>query len=145
MMAGLIWLHEEALRADHPAFAAASGATAVFCWDVDYMAAADIGLRRQIFIYESLLDLEVTIIQGAASQVLPVVARRDQATQLFVPDTPNPLIKQELLKVKAALASITVELVPERLFVQLEVQPDLGRFFRYWNKARKQALRRGGI
>ena len=145
MMAGLIWLHEEALRADHPAFAAASGATAVFCWDVDYMAAADIGLRRQIFIYESLLDLEATIIQGAASQVLPVVARRDQATQLFVPDTPNPLIKQELLKVKAALASMTVELVPERLFVQLEVQPDLGRFFRYWNKARKQALRRGGI
>ena len=145
MMAGLIWLHEEALRADHPAFAAASGATAVFCWDVDYMAAADIGLRRQIFIYESLLDLEVTIIQGAASQVLPVVARRDQATQLFVPDTPNPLIKHELSKVKAALAGITVELVPERPFVKLEVQPDLGRFFRYWNKARKQALRRGGM
>ena len=145
MMAGLIWLHEEALRADHPVFAAASGATAVFCWDVDYMAAADIGLRRQIFIYESLLDLEVTIIRGAASKVLPVVARRDQATQLFVPDTPNPLIKQELWKVKAALAGMTVELVPERPFVQLEVQPDLGRFFRYWNKARKQALRRGGI
>lgn len=144
-MVGLIWLHEEALRADHPAFTAASGATAVFCWDVDYMAAADIGLRRQIFIYESLLDLEVTIIRGAASKVLPVVARRDQATQLFVPDTPNPLIKRELLKVKAALAGMTVELVPERLFVQLEVQPDLGRFFRYWNKARKQALRRGGI
>ncbi len=144
-MAGLIWLHEEALRADHPVFAATSGATAVFCWDVDYMAAADIGLRRQIFIYESLLDLEVTIIRGAASQVLPVVARCDQATQLFVPDTPNPLIKQELLKVKSALAGVTVELVPERLFVQLEVQPELGRFFRYWKKARKQALRRGGI
>ena len=144
-MAGLIWLHEEALRADHPVFAAASGATAVFCWDVDYMAAADIGLRRQIFIYESLLDLEVTIIRGAASKLLPVVARRDQATQLFVPDTPNPLIKHELSKVKAALASMTVELVPERPFVQLEVQPDLGRFFRYWNKARKQALRRGGM
>ena len=145
MMAGLIWLHEEALRADHPVFAAASGATAVFCWDVDYMAAADIGLRRQIFIYESLLDLEVTIIRGAASKVLPVVARRDQATQLFVPDTPNPLINQELLKVKTALAGMTVKLVPERPFVQLDVQPDLGRFFRYWNKARKQALRRGGI
>ena len=144
-MAGLIWLHEEALRADHPVFAAASGATAVFCWDVDYMAAADIGLRRQIFIYESLLDLEVTIIQGAASQVLPVVARRDQATQLFVPDTPNPLIKHELSKVKAALEGIKVDLVLERPFVQLKVQPDLGRFFRYWNKARKQALRRGGI
>jgi hypothetical protein len=144
-MAELLWLHEEALRADHPVFAAASGATAVFCWDVDYMAAADIGLRRQIFIYETLLDLEVTIIQGAASQVLPVVARRDQATQLFVPDTPNPLIKHELSKVMAALTGIKVELAPERPFVQLEVQPDLGRFFRYWNKARKQALRRGGM
>ena len=71
-MAGLVWLHEEALRADHPVFAAVPGAKALFCWDIDYMAAADIGLRRQIFIYESLLDLDVTIIRGAASQVLPL-------------------------------------------------------------------------
>ena len=144
-MTGLVWLHEEALRADHPVFAAATGATALFCWDVDYMVAADIGLRRQIFIYESLLELDVTIIRGAASQVLPLVARRDQATQLYVPDTPNPLIRQELSKVTAALASIAVELVSDRPFVQLAATPDLGRFFRYWNKARKQALRRGGV
>ena len=109
------------------------------------MVAADIGLRRQIFIYESLLELDVTIIRGAASQVLPLVARRDQATQLYVPDTPNPLIRQELLKVTAALAGITVELVSDRPFVQLAATPDLGRFFRYWNKARNQALRRGGV
>ena len=144
-MAGLVWLHEEALRADHPVFVAVPGATALFCWDVDYMAAADIGLRRQIFIYESLLELDVTIIRGAASQVLPLVARRDQATQLYVPDTPNPLIRQELSKVTAALAGIAVELVSDRPFVQLAATPDLGRFFRYWKKARKQALRRGGV
>jgi hypothetical protein len=144
-MAGLVWLHEEALRADHPVFAAVPEATALFCWDVDYMAAADIGLRRQIFIYESLLELDVTIIRGAASQVLPLVARRDQATQLYVPNTPNPLIRQELSKVTAALAGIAVELVSDRPFVQLAETPDLGRFFRYWNKARKQALRRGGV
>ena len=34
VMAGLIWLHEEALRADHPVFAAGPGATALFCWDI---------------------------------------------------------------------------------------------------------------
>ena len=144
-MAGLVWLHEEALRADHPVFAAIPGTKALFCWDIDYMAAADIGLRRQIFIYESLLDLDVTIIRGAASQVLPLVARRDQASQLYVADTPNPLIRQELSKDKAALAGITVELVSDRPFVHLASAPDLGRFFRYWNKARKQALRRDGV
>ena len=144
-MAGLVWLHEEALRADHPVFAAIPGTKALFCWDIDYMAAADIGLRRQIFIYECLLDLNVTIIRGAASQVLPLLAQRDQATRLCVPDTQNPLIRQELSKVRAALASITVELVPDRPFVQLAAAPDLGRFFRYWNKARKQALRRDGV
>jgi hypothetical protein len=144
-MARLVWLHEEALHADHPVFAAVPGATALFCWDIDYMVAADIGLRRQIFIYESLLELDVTIIRGAASQVLPLVARRDQAMQLYVPDTPNPLIRQELSKVTAALAGIAVELVSDRPFVQLAATPDLGRFFRYWNKARKQALRRGGV
>jgi hypothetical protein len=73
------------------------------------------------------------------------VAQRDQATQLYVPDTPNPLIRQELSKVTAALAGIAVELVSDRPFVQLAATPDLGRFFRYWNKARKQALRRGGV
>ena len=144
-MAGLIWLHEEALRADHPVFAAGSGATALFCWDVDYMAAADIGLRRQIFIYESLLELDVTIIRGVASQVLPLVLRRDQVKQLYVPDTPNPLIRQELSKVTDAVAGLAVELVSDRPFVQLAATPNLGRFFRYWNKARKQALRRGGV
>ena len=144
-MVGLVWLHEEALRADHPVFAAVPGAKALFCWDIDYMAAADIGLRRQIFIYESLLDLDVTIIRGAASKVLPLVAQRVQATRLCVPDTPNPLIRKELTNVKAALAGIAVELVSDRPFVQLAAKPDLGRFFRYWNKARKQALRRGGV
>ena len=144
-MAGLVWLHEEALRADHPVFAAAPGAAALFCWDVDYMVAADIGLRRQIFIYETLLDLDVTIIRGAASQVLPLVARRDQAMQLYIPETSNLLIQQEVSKVKAALAEIEVKLVSDWPFVQLEATPDLGRFFRYWNKARKQALRRGGV
>ena len=88
-MAGLVWLHEEALRADHPVFAAVPGATALFCWDVDYMAAADIGLRRQIFIYESLLELDVTIIRGAASQVLPLVARRDQALRMEARTDPS--------------------------------------------------------
>ena len=144
-MVGLVWLHEEALRADHPIFAAVPGAKALFCWDVNYMAEADIGLRRQIFIYESLIDLDVTIIRGAASQLLPLVARRDQATHLCVPDTPNPLIQEELSKVKAALTGIVVELVSDRPFVHLAATPDLGRFFRYWNKARKQALRRGGV
>ena len=114
-MAGLVWLHEEALRADHPVFAAGPGATALFCWDVDYMAEADIGLRRQIFIYESLLELDVTIIRGAASQVLPLVGRRDQVKQLYVPDTPNPLIRQELSKLRPRLLAL-LELVSDRPF-----------------------------
>ena len=76
-MAGLIWLHEEALRADHPVFAAGPGATALFCCDVYYMAAADIGLRRQIFIYRSLLVLDVTIIRSVTSLVRQLVVRRD--------------------------------------------------------------------
>ena len=144
-MAGLVWLHEEALRADHPVFAAVPAATALFCWDVDYMVAADIGLHRQIFIYESLLDLNVNIIRGAASQVLPLVVRRDQIKKLYVPDTPNPLIWREISKVKAVIADIAVVKVSDRPFVQLAATPDLGRFFRYWNKARKQALCRGGV
>ena len=73
------------------------------------------------------------------------MARRDQAMQLYIPETSNLLIQQEVSKVKAALAEIEVKLVSDWPFVQLEATPDLGRFFRYWNKARKQALRRGGV
>ena len=50
----------------------------------------------------------------------------------------------ELDRVGQAVPGSRVTLVPDRPFVQMDTPPELGRFHRYWNKARKAALRPSG-
>ena len=40
---------------------------------------------------------------------------------------------------------VQIDNIAETPFVSLAAPPDLGRFFRYWNKAKKGALRHGGL
>jgi hypothetical protein len=144
-MAGLIWIHEEALRPSHPVFSSAPDFQAVFCWDADYMRRADIGQKRQLFIYECLLELDLEIYQGLASEVLPALADQRAITEIIVPDTPSPILLAEFAAVQSALPSLTLRRVADHPFVTPSADPDLGRFFRYWNKVRKPAMRHGGV
>ena len=144
-MAGLIWIHEEALRSTHPIVSSAPDFQAVFCWDADYMRRADIGQKRQLFIYECLLELDIEIYQGPAKDVLQALAEQRAITEILVPDTPSPILLAEFAAVQSALASMIFRRVPDHPFVTPTAAPDLGRFFRYWNKVRKQAMRHGGV
>jgi len=47
--------------------------------------------------------------------------------------------------VQSALPSMIFRRVADHPFVTPTAAPDLGRFFRYWNKVRKQAMRHGGV
>ncbi|MDJ0779427.1 MAG: hypothetical protein QNJ85_16285 [Gammaproteobacteria bacterium] len=140
-MSGLIWLHEDALRSDHPVFAAAGdGSPAFFVWDDAYLQAMDYGFKRLVFIYESLVELPVTILHGDQQTCLARLARQHGGS-IYVPATPNQLLQNRIEHLQRDFDVVEVADTP---FVELAREPDLGRFFRYWNKARKAAMSRGG-
>lgn len=135
-MANLIWIHEDALRADHPVFeAAGKEAAALYVWDDAYLKEMGYGMKRLVFMYEAVCTLPVTIIRGDTKEVLDEVS----GEKLFVPKTPNPT-----LCAIAGSLSKPVNWVADEPFVVLNKTPELKRFFRYWNKAKKVALKPNG-
>lgn len=140
-MSDLVWLHEDALSMDHPVFeVAAPDSVAVFVWDDAYLQQMDYGFKRLLFIYESLLELDVRIVRGDLVDCLGQLAR-GQGGRIRVPETPNPRLQQVVEQLRL---EFEVEVVAERPFVTLPREPDLRRFFRYWNKARGAAMTAGG-
>ena len=145
-MADLIWLHEGALRRTHPVFTMADkGAQALFIWDSERFSAGHIGVRRQLFIYETLAELDVDIYEGDAAGMLPRLIAACGADRLLVPASPDPVLMKQIAEIRQAMPAVTVDLVEDTPFVTLNKEPDLARFFRYWNKARKSAMRPHGV
>ena len=141
-MSGIIWLHEDALRCDHPVFEASdSVAPAFFIWDDAYLREMDYGFKRLLFIYETLLELPVTIVRGNHLEILSALVSR-HGTKIWMPETPNPSLMRTAEQLPANIELNVVSDVP---FVTLSREPDLKRFFRYWNLARKPAMIRGGV
>lgn len=140
-MSALIWLHEDALRADHPLFAAAceNGETAPACfiWDDAYMADMGYGLKRRVFIYETLAEMNVEIYAGPLVTTLKDLAARHKATHIITGKTPNPLLKSTMADMRE---TIKLSAIADKAFVQMDMIPELKRFFKYWNKAKKKAF-----
>ena len=149
-MADLVWLHEGALRLTHPVFAAGGpDAATIFIWDGDRLAASHVGIKRQLFIYETLAEMSesrsLDIHEGRAEEVLPRLAAQAGAGRVLVPSSPDPALRAEIGAIRRAAPGLEIVEINETPFVTLAKTPDLGRFFRYWNKARKSALRPQGI
>ena len=90
-MADLVWLHEGALRLTHPVFAAGGpDAATIFIWDRDRLAASHVGIKRQLFIYETLAEMSesrsLDIHGGQAEEVLPRLAAQAGACLLYTSD-----------------------------------------------------------
>ena len=149
-MADLVWLHEGALRLTHPVFAAGGlHAATIFIWDRDRLAASHVGIKRQLFIYETLAEMSesrsLDIHEGRAEEVLPRLAAQAGAGRVLVPSSPDLALRAEIGAIRRAVPDLEIVEIEETPFVTLANTPDLGRFFRYWNKARKSALRPQGI
>ena len=131
-MSALIWLHEDALRMDHPVFkAAGEGAETIFIWDDAYFQSEGYSVKRLVFIYELLAGLNITCLKGETQTVLNSYAN---GRVIFVPETPNP-------KFKAIISGLDgVTTTPDVPLVIVADDVDLRRFFRFWNKAKKSAL-----
>ena len=149
-MGDLVWLHEGALRRTHPVFsAAANTAPAVFIWDDERLSASYAGLKRRLFIYETLAelagDMALEIHAGKAEALLPRLAEAKGASRILMPASPDPAMLASFGAVRQAAPGLDFTLIEDTPFVTLAKPPDLGRFFRYWNKAKKGAMRPHGV
>ncbi len=134
----LIWLHEEALRITHPVLKAAPADTkAIFVWDDEYFRRANYSLKRLIFIYETLCELPIDIIQGGTVDVIQEI----NPAKLYVPATNNALIISIIDNLTPILPT---QIVADEPFVVIKKPTDNRRFFQYWNKAEKTAFEHNG-
>lgn len=133
MTSCVVWLHEEALRREHPVFSEApSDARFVFTWDDDYLRQMNYSFKRLLFIYETLCGLPVEIIRGEAAAIL----REISPSRILVPATSKPHIAATIARLES-VATVTV--VEDEPFVLLDAGYDFKRFFSYWKRVEKKA------
>lgn len=130
----IVWVHEDALSQSHPVFSAAGTALAVFIWDNEYFKAQGYTVKRLLFIYECLLEMDVTILEGEMEPVLRDISQGN----IYTAKTLNPYFLNILNNLKDAS---TVHITPDEIFSQIPYDTDMGRFFRFWNKGRKSMMK----
>lgn len=144
--ADLIWLHEDFLSKNHPVFKSAlrfgSATRAIFVWDQAYFKEMNYSFKRLVFIYESLVAMKAEIYVGDSFEVVKDLVVKNGFKQIASGRTPNP----ELNKIAQKISQIApINFVSEANFVLLKSEPNLRRFFNYWNKAAKSALSKDGV
>jgi hypothetical protein len=131
-MSSLIWVHNDALRRDHPVFAAApDDARAVYVWDKGDFARRDWSLKRCVFLLECLSEMQVEIIEGELLSTLDGTG----ASIIYTAATPDPHYRDMISNLETQ-----TQIVSDKRFATLPDGADKTRFFRYWNKVRKSAL-----
>jgi hypothetical protein len=126
----LAWMHPDCLNADW----LLPGSRAVFVFDDDYLAASGWGLKRVMFVYETLLELPVEIYRGPTVDVLAELAAGEGIVTV---DTPDPWLQSRIAALRGRVA---VEVIPAPVFVELKGPVNLQRFSRYWSKAETKLL-----
>lgn len=131
----IVWLHEAALRADHPAMRAAGPhATAVHVWDDAQLQRAGYSLKRLVFIYECIAALNITLLRGDTVAVLSAL----KPDPLYVPACSAPWLEPAIAALQAA--NVSVMRVADVPFVPEKRGHDPKRFFQYWQRAEKYAF-----
>jgi len=130
----IIWVHEDALRGNHPVnIAAGQEALSYFIWDDEYFKSQAYSLKRLVFIYECLIEMDVKIIRGDMLEVLQAF----NASIIYVADTNNTHLSAIIMRLKEMRS---VHVIADEIFSLVEPNADMGRFFRFWNSGRKSML-----
>jgi hypothetical protein len=134
----LILLHEESMRMTHPVFRAApKGVQVIYVWDDAYLKSTNYSLKRLIFIYETLCEMEVNIFRGNTCSILQEM----NPSIVYIPSTNNPLLLEMIKSVREAF---TIGMVDDEPFVFLNNSMVYKRFFQYWSKAKNRAFTHDG-
>ncbi len=137
MTTSIIYIHEEALRTDHPVFLhAPANSRSIFVWDDDYLKQQNYSLKRLIFIYETLCTMPIELMRGSTQVILSSL----QPAKIYTQSTSNPAIS---LKISMMNAIAPVIIVSDEAFCKTNVG-DYQRFSQYWKRAQQSILLKNG-
>ena len=128
----ILWIHEEALGPANPALHAWPEAPALFVFDTSWIQNSRISRKRLGFLYETALELPLTLRKGDVVAEVLAFARRHQADGVVTSTGVDPRLQQIAEAIETELP--LQELDPDP-FVELSRPPRLGRFSRYWREA----------
>ncbi len=128
----ILWIHEEALGPANPALRAWPEAPALFVFDTRWIQNSRISRKRLGFLYETALELPLTLRKGDVVAEVLAFARRHQADGVVTSTGVDPRLQQIAEAIETELP--LQELDPDP-FVELSRPPRLGRFSRYWREA----------
>ena len=143
----ILWIHGEALGPANPALQAYPGRPAVFVFDTELLAGRSpttgdpastpqpVSLKRIGFLYECLLELQVSLRKGDVATEVLAFARAHGADGIVTSAGIDPRVAA----ICAALEQeLPVQVLEPQHFVELEERVDLGRFSRYWRRAERE-------
>ena len=103
----LFWFHDKALS--HAALTAVSPESrALYIWDDTYFKTRGYSLKRLVFIYETLCEMDIEIIKGDTQKVLRTIA--PDRVKTF--QTEDSVINQMITKLQNDIDEEWGELIP---------------------------------
>lgn len=128
----IVWVHEEALGPSNPALLRWPETPALFVFDSPWIEHAGISRKRLGFLYESALELPVTLRKGHVADEVMAFAQRHQADGVVSSTPVDPRLQRIAERIQH---HFSLELIEPEPFVALPRPPRLGRFSRYWREA----------
>ena len=128
----IIWVHEEALGSRNPALLEQPDRPAIFVFDTRWIREASISRKRLGFLYESALDLPVTLRKGDVAKEVIAFVERHQADGVVSSLPVDPRLERIAESIEQ---HCQLDLLAPEPFVDMPRPPRLGRFSRYWRDA----------
>ena len=140
-MKTIVWIHGDCLSPKNPALEANEGAPAVFVFDDALLTQWRIGLKRVVFLYESLLEMPVSIRRGDVAKEVVAFALEHGATRIVTSESVSPRFVTTCEAIGKNMPSGSrLEVVKVEPFVEVEGRLDLKRFWRYWQVVKHKAF-----
>ena len=138
-MTAIVWIHADCLRRECAAFQQYPTAPAVFVWDDVVLRGYGLSLKRMVFLYECLLDLDVAIYRGDVAAQVRAIAVLHDAHRVVTMATEAPRFGTIVADLRT---THTVEVLADEPFVDTPADLDIARFSRYWSRVRGDVLRK---
>jgi len=140
----IIWVHGDSLNPSGPALRAFPDAPRVFVFDDEVLERYRVSLKRIVFIYECLLEIEgIDIRRGMVVAELAAAASEYGVRRIVTVESVAPRFARICRQLQER-SKLSVEVMPLEPFVSLPrgqaERLDLKRFSRYWQPLKRQAL-----
>ena len=137
-MSSIVWIHADCLRRECAAFQQYPTAPALFVWDDVVLRGYGLSLKRMVFLYECLLDLDVEIHRGDVASEVRAFAQTHGATTIITMETPAPRFATIVSDLRT---THRVDVHADEPFAEVSDGVDIKRFSRFWGSIRTQVVR----